>query len=97
MSKSLDGVITKKANQKETFSEDQINDLMQCMNTDDGYLYFAKQFAFVWHWGPASANQRKKFALVLHWFALVAVQCKPVQNAGALFLHWFALAELILH
>ena len=43
MSKSLDGVITKKANQKETFSEDQINDLMQCMNTDDGYLYFAKQ------------------------------------------------------
>ena len=49
MSKSLDGVITKKANQKETFSEDQINDLMQCMNTDDGYLYFAKQFAFIQH------------------------------------------------
>ena len=49
MSKSLDGVITKKANQKETFSEDQINDLMQCMDPDNGYLYFAEQFAFIQH------------------------------------------------
>ena len=49
MSKSLDGVLTKKANRKETFSEDQINDLMQCMDPKLGYLYFAKKFSFIQH------------------------------------------------
>ena len=49
MSKSLDGVLTKKANQRETFSEDQVNDLMQCMNPDTGYLYFAEKFAYIQH------------------------------------------------
>jgi hypothetical protein len=49
MGKSLDGVITKKANQKETYSEEQIQDLLQCMNPKDGYLYFAKHFAHIQH------------------------------------------------
>jgi hypothetical protein len=49
MSKSLDGVLTKKANQRETYTEEQINDLMQCMNPDTGYLYFAEKFAFIQH------------------------------------------------
>ena len=49
MSKSLDGVLTKKANQKETFTEEQINDLMQCMDPDQGYLYFARKFAYIQH------------------------------------------------
>ena len=40
MSKSLDGVLTKKANQKETFNEEQIQDLQACMDPDDGYMYF---------------------------------------------------------
>jgi hypothetical protein len=49
MSKSLDGVLTKKANTKETFTEQQIQDLMLCMDPDEGYLHFAKHFAFIQH------------------------------------------------
>jgi len=49
MSKSLDGVLTKKANQKETYSEEQIADIMACMDPADGYLYFARKFAFIQH------------------------------------------------
>ena len=47
--KSLDGVLTKKANQKETFTEAQIEDLAKCMDPDLGYLYFAEKFAFIQH------------------------------------------------
>ena len=49
MGKSLDGVLVKKANQKETYSEEQIQDLLQCMDPNDGYLYFAKHFAHIQH------------------------------------------------
>ena len=49
MSKSLDGVLTKKANKKETFTEEQIQDLAKCMDGDLGYLYFAKHFAYIQH------------------------------------------------
>ena len=49
MSKSLDGVLTKKANQKETFTEEQIDDLVKCMDPDTGYLYFARKFAYIQH------------------------------------------------
>ena len=36
MSKSLDGVLTKKANTKETFTEEQIADLLACTDPDEG-------------------------------------------------------------
>ena len=49
MSKSLDGVLTKKANQKETFTEQQIFDLQSCMDPIEGYLYFARKFAYIQH------------------------------------------------
>ena len=49
MSKSLDGVLTKKANQRETFTEEQVSDLMQCMDPVTGYLYFAEKFAYIQH------------------------------------------------
>ena len=49
MSKSLDGVLTKKANQKETYTEQQIQDLVKCMDPVDGYLYFARHFAHIQH------------------------------------------------
>jgi len=49
MSKSLDGVLTKKANQKETYTEAQIQDLLSCMDPDEGYLHFAKNFAHIQH------------------------------------------------
>jgi len=49
MSKSLDGVLTKKANKQETYTETQIEDLMKCMDPDTGYLHFAKHFAHIQH------------------------------------------------
>ena len=49
MSKSLDGVLTKKANQKEKYTEAQMADLLACMDPDTGYLYFARKFAFIQH------------------------------------------------
>ena len=47
--KSLDGVLTKKAHTRDTYTEAQIEDLRRCMDPKDGYLYFAKKFAFIQH------------------------------------------------
>ena len=49
MVKSLDGVLIKKANKQETYTENQIEDLLKCMDPDEGYLYFARKFAFIQH------------------------------------------------
>jgi len=49
MSKSLDGVLTKKANQQETYTEKQIEQLVKCMEPEEGFLYFAKNFAYIQH------------------------------------------------
>jgi hypothetical protein len=49
MAASLDGVLIKKANRQETFTESQIDDIAQCMDPDLGYLHFAKHFAFIQH------------------------------------------------
>lgn len=49
MAKSLDNVIIKKANQKETYTEQQIQDLMKCMDPETGYLHFARNFAYIQH------------------------------------------------
>ena len=49
MVKSLDGVLTKKANTRESFTEDQIADLKACANPDTGYLYFCNHFFNIQH------------------------------------------------
>ena len=49
MSKSLDGVLIKKANKKEQYTEEQIDQLVKCMCPDTGYLYFAENFAYIQH------------------------------------------------
>ena len=49
MSKSLDGVLTKKAHTKDTYTNAQIEELAACMDSNDGYLYFAKNFAYIQH------------------------------------------------
>ena len=49
MAASLDGVLIKKANRKETYTESQMADLLACMDTSEGYLYFAKNFAYIQH------------------------------------------------
>jgi hypothetical protein len=49
MSKSLDGVLTKKANQQEQYTNEQIEELMKCMDPENGYLHFAAHYAFIQH------------------------------------------------
>lgn len=48
-SRVLDGVLIKKANQQETFTQNQIDEIVKCMDPDNGYLYFAKNFAYIQH------------------------------------------------
>jgi hypothetical protein len=49
MSKSLDGVLIKKAHNRETYTNEQIEDIAKCMDPDNGYLYFARKFAYIQH------------------------------------------------
>lgn len=49
MAKSLDGVLTKKAHSKEKFTEEQINHLLMCSDSEVGFLYFAKHFFYIQH------------------------------------------------
>jgi len=49
MAASLDGVLIKKANRKETFTEEQVEDLLACMDPDKGYLHFSRKFAYIQH------------------------------------------------
>ena len=49
MSTSLDGVLIKKANKTETFTDAQIEDLAKCMDPITGYYHFARKFAFIQH------------------------------------------------
>ena len=49
MTKSLDGVLTKKANTRETFTEQQIADLKACTDPYTGYLHFCNHFFSIQH------------------------------------------------
>jgi hypothetical protein len=48
-SKSLDGVLTKKAHQRERFTEEQIEDLAKCSDAKNGFEYFAEKFFYIQH------------------------------------------------
>ena len=47
--KSLDGVLTKKAHQRERFTEEQIADLASCSHPKTGFEYFASKFFYIQH------------------------------------------------
>ena len=47
--RSLDGVLTKKAHTKEKFTEEQVGHLLACADPTDGYLHFAKNFFHIQH------------------------------------------------
>ena len=49
MSKSLEGVLVKKAHSKERFTEKEVVDFAACMDPESGYLYFAKNFFYIQH------------------------------------------------
>lgn len=49
MSRSLDGVLIKKANKKERFTEKQIEELRMCMDPETGPFFFVKNFFYIQH------------------------------------------------
>ena len=49
MSKSLDGVLIKKANQQEHYTEEQIQEFLKCADSDTGPLYFLKNYFYIQH------------------------------------------------
>lgn len=49
MAKSLDGVLIKKAHQRESFTEQQIQELMRCADPDNGYHYFVEHYFYIQH------------------------------------------------
>jgi len=48
-SKSLDGVLTKKAHIKQQYSDQQVLDFAACMDPEIGYLHFVKRFFYIQH------------------------------------------------
>jgi len=48
-SKSLDGVLVKKAHKQETYTEKQLADLAKCLDPETGYLYFCENFFYIQH------------------------------------------------
>jgi hypothetical protein len=49
MSRSLDGVLVKKAHAKQRFTEQQIAELQECMDPITGPFYFLKHFFYIQH------------------------------------------------
>jgi hypothetical protein len=47
--KSLDGVLTKKAHARETFTEEHIRHLAACSDPDTGYHYFCSNYFYIQH------------------------------------------------
>ena len=48
-SKSLDGVLVKRAHRKETFTEQNVKELLACSNPITGYHYFTNNFFYIQH------------------------------------------------
>ena len=99
MGKSLDGVLTKKANQKETYTESQIQDLALCMDPDEGYLYFARHFAYIQHpvkgkllFDPFEYQLRLMHSYHTHRFNINMMPRQTGKTTcAAIYLAWYAM------
>ena len=99
MSKSLDGVLTKKANQRESFTESQIKDLSECMDPDIGYLYFAENFAYIQHpvqgkllFDPYTYQERLLDSYHNHRFNINMLPRQTGKTTcAAIYLLWYAM------
>lgn len=49
MARSLDGVLIKRANRPERFTEQHVDELYKCMDQGNGYLYFVRNFFYIQH------------------------------------------------
>ena len=44
MARNVDNALTKRAHIKQQWTEQQIQDMLLCMDPDNGFLYFAKNY-----------------------------------------------------
>ena len=99
MSTSLDGVLIKKANKTETYTDTQIEDLAKCMDPKTGYDHFARKFAYIQHpvkgkllFDPFSYQSRLLESYHNHRFN---VNMLPRQTGktttAAIYLAWYAM------
>jgi len=49
MARNVDNALTKRAHIKQQWTEQQIQDMISCMDPEFGYLYFAKNFFHIQH------------------------------------------------
>jgi len=98
-SRILDGVLIKKANRQETFTEIQVADLLKCMDPDTGYLYFAKNFAYIQHpvqgkllFAPYEYQLRLMDSYHSHRFNINMMPRQTGKTTcAAIYLAWFAM------
>lgn len=99
MSKSLDGVLTKKANKRESYSEQHITELANCMDPDTGYLYFAENFAYIQHpvkgkllFDPYDYQERLMASYHNHRFNINMLPRQTGKTTcAAVYLTWYAM------
>ena len=49
MARNVDNALTKKAHTKQQWTEQQIADMLACMDPENGYIHFAKNFFHIQH------------------------------------------------
>lgn len=98
-SKSLDGVLTKPANRKEAYTEEHLEELMKCMDPENGFMHFAENYAYIQHpmHGkmqfdpfPYQKNLLKAYHENRYVCALLARQTGKT-TCAAIYLTWFAM------
>ena len=97
--KSLDGVLTKKAHLKEKFNEEAVEDLKKCLDPDTGYLYFCENFFNIQHpvqgktlFGPFSYQKRLLKSYHNHRFNINMLPRQSGKTTtAAAYLLWYAM------
>jgi len=94
-----DGVLTKKAHKKETYTEQEIQHLVKCMDPNTGYLHFMKNFYYIQHpvkgkllFKPFPYQERLLQSYHNHRFNinLLSRQCGKTTCAAG-YLLWYAM------
>jgi hypothetical protein len=99
MNKTLDGTLVKKPYQKQTYTQQQIAELMKCMDPNLGYLYFAENFAHIQHpvkgkllFEPYEYQLRLMDSYHTHRFNINMMPRQTGKTTcAAIYLAWFAM------
>lgn len=97
--KPSDSTLIKKAHTKQTYTEEHIKDIVKCMDSKDGYMYFAKKFAHIQHpvkgkllFDPFEFQERLMYSYHNYRFN---INMMPRQSGkttcAAIYLIWYAM------